>query len=87
MRGYYGYPWNVCLQYIDKEYQQQGKEDEMTPEQARQLEACYNRLTRTDTQGWNSPDGHDMFGRVNSLQVELEKQAKVLNEILKKLKG
>lgn len=33
-------------------------------------DAAYT-LTRTDNAGWASPNGHDIFGRVNSMQVDL----------------
>ena len=31
----------------------------------------HKQLTRTDNAGWASPKGHDLFGRVNSMQVDL----------------
>lgn len=33
-------------------------------------DAAYT-LTRTDNAGWASPKGHDIFGRVNAMQVDL----------------
>lgn len=31
------------------------------------------QLTRTDNAGWNTPQGHDIFGRVNAIQEQLSK--------------
>ena len=30
-----------------------------------------HQLTRTDNAGWKTPDGHDMFGRVNAIQQDV----------------
>lgn len=31
----------------------------------------HEQVTRTDTEGWGSPSGHDFFGRINSMQVDM----------------
>lgn len=33
----------------------------------------YDQLTRTDNAGWNTPAGHDIFGRINAIQEQLSK--------------
>lgn len=41
----------------------------------------HKQLTRTDNAGWASPKGHDIFGRVNSMQVELAEIKKAVNNL------
>lgn len=36
-----------------------------------ELYDIHKQLTRTDNAGWASPKGHDIFGRINSMQVDL----------------
>ncbi len=47
------------------------EEDDMTDEQARQLEYVYNQLKRTDTAGHDNPDGHDFYGRLQIVENQV----------------
>lgn len=81
VRGYYDFPWDGILHYNGK-----ADEDDMEAHDVWEYNykntaprgnmyncmlGIYDQLTRTDNAGWNSPKGHDIFGRVNSMQVDL----------------
>lgn len=38
-----------------------------------ELYDVHKQLTRTDNAGWNTPTGHDIFGRINAIQEQLSK--------------
>lgn len=72
VRPYYDYPWDGILAYNGKaDNDNDEEENDMTPEQARMLSDIHNRVTRTDTQGHDTPDGHDMLGRINMIQDDV----------------
>lgn len=48
-----------------------------------ELYDVHYQLTRTDNAGWNTPSGHDIFGRVNAMQVDLAQIKKELAELKK----
>lgn len=51
------------------------EEDDMTPDQAKMLEELHGTLCRTDNQGWDTNDGHDIYGRINHIEQETKRLA------------
>lgn len=48
-------------------------EEDMTPEQAKQLDYIYTQLSRTDTAGHTAnPDGHDFYGRLQIIEEQVK---------------
>lgn len=47
-------------------------EDDMTPEESKMLREVHKQLTRTDTAGHDNPQGHDIFGRVQIIESQLD---------------
>ena len=81
-RGIYDFPWDCILRYEGDEMSASElwvfrnnnmslrKYDQNCDAWQHLFNASY-QLTRTDNAGWKSPDGHDFFGRINSLQVDV----------------
>lgn len=42
------------------------------------LTDIHNQVTRTDTAGWPTPNGHDIFGRVNAIEKNVDEILKIL---------
>lgn len=42
------------------------------------LTDIHDQVTRTDTAGWSTPNGHDIFGRVNAIEKNVDEILKIL---------
>lgn len=42
------------------------------------LTDIHDQVTRTDTAGWPTPNGHDIFGRVNAIEKNVDEILKIL---------
>ena len=76
-RGIYDFPWDCILRYAGE------SEEEVSAEELwgyknssmngnndayQLLTDIHKQTTRIDNAGWATPEGHDFFGRINSLQ-------------------
>lgn len=91
-RGIYDFPWNCILRYEGEEdmnvndflgYKNPSMYLRRTSENVDVYQHIFNssyQATRTDNAGWKTPDGHDIFGRMNHVE-------EMCIDIAKKLDG
>jgi len=80
VRAYYSFPWDGILHYNG---QADFEEDDMSiltyknpsmngdKDVYQLLTDIHDQVTRTDTAGWDNPDGHDIFGRVQMIEKDV----------------
>lgn len=86
-RGIYSFPWDCILRYEGDDMEPvdvwayKNKSVNGDKDAYKLLTDAAWQLTRTDNAGWASPSGHDIFGRINSMQVDIAQIKKDVNKL------